>query len=105
MTPQLKGGKPMAISIKEVEHVAKLARLALTDEEKQKFAEQLGRIIDNFNEIKAVNTEGVEPLAHALPLTNVMREDKVVKSPGAQALLANAPSQENNFFRVPKIGE
>ena len=93
------------ITIKEVEHVAKLARLALTDQEKERFAEQLGKIIDHFNELKNVDPTGVEPLAHALPLTNVMREDEVVPPPGSKILLENAPAQENGFFRVPKIGE
>jgi aspartyl-tRNA(Asn)/glutamyl-tRNA(Gln) amidotransferase subunit C len=93
------------ITIKEVEHVAKLARLALTDQEKERFAEQLGKIIDHFNELKNVDTTNVEPLAHALPVTNVMREDEVVSPPGSTILLENAPAQENGFFRVPKIGE
>ena len=93
------------ISIEEVEKVAKLARLALTDAEKRLFAQQLGKIIDHFNELKNVDTQGVEPLSHALPITNVMREDEVVQSPGAETLLKTAPAEENGFFRVPKIGE
>lgn len=92
-------------SIKDVEHVAKLARLALTDEEKVKFAEQLGKIIDNFMALTEVDTEGVEPLAHALPLYNVLREDEVVLPPGRDVLLKNAPAEENGSFKVPKIGD
>jgi aspartyl-tRNA(Asn)/glutamyl-tRNA(Gln) amidotransferase subunit C len=95
----------IVITIKEVEHVAKLARLTLTDEEKERFAQQLGKIIDHFNELKNVDTTNVEPLAHVLPITNVLREDVVVSPPGSAVLLENAPDQENGFFRVPKIGD
>lgn len=93
------------ISIEDVEHVAKLARLALTDEEKVIYAKQLARIIENFNELKEVDTEGVEPFTHALPITNVMREDEIVTPPGRDVLLKTAPAAENGYFRVPKIGE
>ena len=91
------------ISIKDVEHVAKLARLALTEEEKQIYADQLARIIENFNALKEVDTEGVEPMTGALPITNVMREDEIVAPPGREVLLRTAPAAENGYFRVPKI--
>jgi aspartyl-tRNA(Asn)/glutamyl-tRNA(Gln) amidotransferase subunit C len=93
------------ISIEDVEHVAKLARLALTEEEKQKFATQLGAILEHFKELEKVDTAAVEPMAHALPITNVMREDIVVPPPGRGILLQSAPDQENGYFRVPKIGD
>jgi aspartyl-tRNA(Asn)/glutamyl-tRNA(Gln) amidotransferase subunit C len=93
------------ISIKDVEHVAKLARLELTEEEKTKYAKQLGDILENFNQLKELDTTGVEPMFHALPITNVMREDEIVTPPGSKVLLANAPAEENGYFRVPKIGE
>ena len=93
------------ISIKDVEHVAKLARLALTDEEKQQYANQLGDIIKNFQSLNELDTTGVEPLSHALPIVNVMREDVIVLPPGHKVLLANAPAEEKGYFRVPKIGE
>lgn len=95
----------MAISIQEVEHVAKLARLDLTEDEKKLFVEQLSKIIDNFNELSAVDTTGIEPMAHALPIVNVLREDEVHESLGREKLMANAPAAENGFFRVPKIGD
>lgn len=95
----------MSISIKDVEHVAKLARLALNEDEKKLYAEQLSRIIDSFNELNSVNTDGVEPLAHALPIVNVLRDDLVEKSIGREKLMANAPAAERGFFRVPKIGD
>lgn len=93
------------ITVEDVEHVAKLARLALSEEEKQLYAGQLARIIDYFDQLKSVDTTGVEPLAHALSIVNVMRDDEVIAPPGRDVLLKNAPDQENGFFRVPKIGE
>lgn len=95
----------MAISIQEVEHVAKLARLALTEEEKKLYAEQLSKIIDSFNELSLVDTNGIEPLAHALPIVNVLREDEVHESLTREELMSNAPATENGFFRVPRIGD
>ena len=93
------------ISVKEVEHVAKLARLALTEDEKVLYAEQLARIIGYFDELKDVDTEGVEPMAHALPVVNIMREDEVIAPTGREVFLAGAPDTENGFFKVPKIGD
>jgi aspartyl-tRNA(Asn)/glutamyl-tRNA(Gln) amidotransferase subunit C len=93
------------IGVKEVEHVAKLARLALTEDEKTLYAQQLGKIMDYFDQLQTVDTTGIEPLAHPLPITNVMREDEVVAPPGREVLLRNAPDKERGYFRVPKIGE
>ena len=95
----------MAISKQEVEHVAKLARLALSDDEKALYTEQLAKIIDYFDELKNVDTTGIEPMAHALPVTNVMREDITKTPPGCQTMLKNAPAKDGNYFRVPKIGD
>ncbi len=93
------------LTAQTVEHVAKLARLALSEDEKKLYAEQLSKIIDYFDELKAVNTDGVEPMAHALNIVNVLREDVVKTPPGRDLLLKNAPDQENGYFKVPKIGE
>lgn len=93
------------IGVKEVEYVAKLARLALSDDEKKTYAEQLAKIIDYFDELKEVETGGVEPLAHALSIVNVMRDDEVVEPQGGATILSNAPERENGYFKVPKIGE
>ncbi len=95
----------MVITIQDVENVARLARLSLSDAEKELYASQLSRIIENFNELKAVDTTNIEPLAHALPVTNVLREDEIKPSLGRDVLLANAPDREGAFFRVPRIGE
>ena len=91
------------ITIKDVEHVAKLARLELNEEEKEKFSKQLGDILKYVELMNKVDTTGVEPMSHAIPVVNVMREDKVVSEQTKEELMANAPAKEDGFFRVPKI--
>lgn len=91
------------ITIKDVEHVAKLARLELTEEEKVKFSKQLGDILKYVEQMNEVDTTGVEPMSHAIPVVNVFREDVVVQEQTKEELMANAPSKEDGFFRVPKI--
>ena len=91
------------ITIKDVEHVAKLARLELTEEEKEKFTTQLGAVLEYVNQMNEVDTSDVEPMAHAIDFSNVMREDKVVYEQAKEELMKNAPYEENGFFRVPKI--
>lgn len=93
------------ITVTDVEYVARLARLALSAEEKELYAEQLAKIIDYFDQLQAVDTTGIEPMAHTLDLVNVMRADRVVTPPGRQALLAGAPETEGGYFKVPRIGE
>jgi aspartyl-tRNA(Asn)/glutamyl-tRNA(Gln) amidotransferase subunit C len=85
--------------------VAKLARLKLSEQEELLYTEQIGKILEYFDELAAIDTAGVEPMSHPLPLTNVMREDEVEVTLTHDALLKNAPSTEDEFFRVPKIGE
>ncbi len=91
------------ITIKDVEHVAKLARLELSEEEKEKFSKQLGDILKYVEQMNEVDTTGVEPMSHAIPMVNVMREDVVVSENTKEELMANAPLKEDGFFRVPKI--
>lgn len=92
------------ITVKDVEHVAKLARLELSEEEKEKFTKQLGDILKYVEQMNEVDTTGVKPMAHAFGFVNVMREDKVVHEQTKEELMANAPEEENGFFKVPKIG-
>ncbi|MFH0702236.1 MAG: Asp-tRNA(Asn)/Glu-tRNA(Gln) amidotransferase subunit GatC [bacterium] len=91
------------LTIKEVEHVAKLARLELKEEEKSRFAEQISNILDYFNQLSEVNTENIEPMTQAIPTINIMREDKVCQEFDRDEILANAPLEEDNYFKVPKI--
>ena len=93
----------MALTIEEVEHVARLARLSLTDSEKEMYAQQLGSILDFFTILNRLPTDGVEPLAHVLPLFNVMREDEVGQSLPRDEAIANAALTEDGQFKVPKI--
>ena len=93
------------ITLADVEHVANLARLKLSDKEKQLYATQLAKIISYFDELKELDTTGIEPMSHALAVLNVMRDDEVVEPPGHEVILKNAPEIEGSFFRVPRIGE
>ena len=95
----------MAITIQDVEHIAKLARLKLTEEEKQRFQKELGTIIEYFDQLKKLNTEGVPPTTHVVPLENVLREDAVKPCLSVEEALANAPDRKGNYFRVPKVVE
>lgn len=93
----------MALTIKEVEHVAQLARLSLSEEEKTRFADQLSTILDYADILKAIPTEGIEPLTHILPVHNVFREDQVEPSMDRGEILGNAPLAEDFQYKVPKI--
>jgi aspartyl-tRNA(Asn)/glutamyl-tRNA(Gln) amidotransferase subunit C len=89
----------------QVRKVAKLARLDLTDAEVAEFAGQLSAILDYVARMNELNTEGVEPLAHCLPISNVFRDDVGKESLGTEKTLANAPQRDGAFFKVPKILE
>ena len=91
------------INKKDVEHVAKLARIKLTDEETVKFTKQLGDIIKYVDQLNEVDTRGVEPMAHPYPLVNVVRKDIVNYKITKEELLKNAPDKEDSFLKVPKI--
>jgi aspartyl-tRNA(Asn)/glutamyl-tRNA(Gln) amidotransferase subunit C len=87
----------------EVEKVALLGRLDLTDEEKRKFTRQLNQIIDYFRKLQEVDTEGVEPMSHPLALENVMRDDEPRPGLQREEILANAPEKRDGKFVVPRI--
>lgn len=91
------------ISTDDVKHVAKLARLELTEEETEKYSKQLGDILKYVEQMNEVDTTGVEPMPHAIPVYNVMREDVVKYEQTKDELMSNAPFEEDGFFRVPKI--
>lgn len=91
------------ITKEDVKHVAKLARLELTEEEIDKYSTQLGSILEYVQQMNEVDTTGIEPMPHAIPLTNVMREDVVKYEQTKEELMKNAPYEEDGFFRVPKI--
>lgn len=95
----------MALTKKEVEHVANLARLELAEEEADALTGQLGAILNYVEKLKQLNTEGIEPTSHAIPMHNVFREDIVVEPLGQGKALANAPEKADGCFRVPKVVE
>jgi len=93
------------ISREDVEHVARLARLALTDAEKERMREQLDAILTYIDKLKTLDVEGVEPTSHAVPLVNVMRDDEITPCLPQDEAVANAPDPSGEFFRVPRILE
>ncbi len=93
----------MGISAKDVEYLAHLARIQLSPEELQRFSGQLDEILAYVEKLKKAKTEGAPPTSHVLPLTNVFREDKLQPSLSNEAALANAPSREGPYFKVPQI--
>ena len=99
------GGVKRLITREQVDHVAKLARLALSEAEREKMTNQLNRILDAAQELQALDTTGVPPTAFAVPIQNVFRTDEVKESLPQAKVLANAPDPERGFFRVPRIME
>ncbi|WHH59287.1 Asp-tRNA(Asn)/Glu-tRNA(Gln) amidotransferase subunit GatC [Petroclostridium sp. X23] len=95
----------MKITKEQVEHVANLARLTLTEEEKERLTVEMENIIAFADKLNELDTTGVEPTAHAIPIQNVFREDVVETSFDREKILQNAPSQEDGCFKVPKIVE
>ena len=91
------------IETKDVEHVAKLARLELDEDEKVKFSNQLGDILKYVEMMNEVDTSGVEPMNHSIDFSNVMREDIETYEVSKVELMSNAPDVEGDFFKVPKI--
>ncbi len=95
----------MEITKADVEHVAKLARLEITETERDAFSKQLSAILTYVEKLKTLETSGVEPTATVLEQTNVFREDKARPSLPVEKALANAPESESGHFRVPRILE
>lgn len=93
----------MAISVKDVEYLAHLARIGLSPEEMGRFAGQLDEILAYVEKLKSVPVEGIPPTSHVLELSNVFREDETRPSLSNDAALADAPGREGPFFRVPRI--
>lgn len=91
------------ITNEDVAHVARLARLRLSDEELQRFTDQLAAVLDHARDVEALDTEGVAPTAHPLPLINVLRDDEPEPCLDRDEVLAAAPAVEADRFRVPRI--
>ena len=89
----------------DIEHVARLARLELTDEEKARLRDQLGVILENAAKVSEVATDDVPPTAYAIPRSNVLRPDEITPSLTVEEVLSNAPEVEDDRFKVPKVVE
>lgn len=88
-----------------MEYVAKLARLDLSDEEKDEFAVQLNDILTYMDKLNELDTKQVEPTSHVIPIMNVFRSDEVLESLPRESSLGSAPEAEKDFYKVPKIIE
>lgn len=97
----------MAIGAKDVKHVAKLARLGLSEEEITTYTKQLNDILEHMDKLNALNTENIDPLTHAIPgHLNVMRPDGVRDGLSREAALSNAPQSNERYFKVSRmVGE
>ena len=95
----------MSISREELEHVARLARLQLTEEEIELFQVQLGAVLERAQRIQQLPIDDLPPTAHPIDLSNVLRTDVVVPPPLHDAILDNAPEREGDLFKVPRILE
>ena len=94
---------PAAIDEAQVRHIARLARLSLSADEVRLFAGQLAGILDYVKQLDTVNTAGVEPLAHPLLVTDVVRADEPGSTLDPEIALRNAPQREGHFFKVPPV--
>ena len=95
----------MKLSLAEVEHIAQLARLELSTEEKQRYQQQLSAILDYAASLQALDTEGIAPTASVLPERSVLRADEARAGLSLVDVLRNAPQSENDQFRVPPVLE
>jgi aspartyl-tRNA(Asn)/glutamyl-tRNA(Gln) amidotransferase subunit C len=94
------------IAKKDLEHIAWLSRLELSEEDKEKYTPKLNSVLDYFGELDEVDTEGVEPTYHILPMNNVFREDEVnapSKPLTQEEALSNAPKKQDGFFKAPRM--
>ena len=93
----------MAFSRQDLEHVARLARLAVADDEVEELTEQLGQILDLVGQLSTADTSGVEPMAHPLDMVQRLRTDQVTDSDQRERLQANASEVDQGFYKVPRV--
>ena len=91
------------ITEKDLLHMSWLSRLELSEEDKKKYTPKLNSVLDYFNELDEVDTEGIEPTYHVLPLNNVFREDEKGSSLSQEEALYNAPKKQDGFFKAPRM--
>jgi aspartyl-tRNA(Asn)/glutamyl-tRNA(Gln) amidotransferase subunit C len=95
----------MNITKEQVEHVARLARLALADNEIERLTDDMDAILGYVETLNELNTDGIEPTAHAVPMANAFRADEVQPTIGVERALQNAPAAADGCFQVPKVIE
>ena len=95
----------MSLTLEEVEHIAELARLRLTEEEKERYREQLSSILDYFEQLQELDTADIPPTSSVLPPRSVLRDDQARPGLSLEALLKNAPEAEDGQFRIPPVLE
>lgn len=93
----------MPLSEKEVEHIAELAKIKISKDEKNLFTKQFNEILQFFHQLDEVDTSSIEPTFHVVDLKNRFREDKVEPTLSTEIALENAPKKEKNFFKAPKL--
>lgn len=94
------------ITKKDLEHIAWLSRLELSEEDRERYAPKLNSVLDYFGELDKVDTEGIEPTYHVLALSNVFRDDEInlpTKSLSQNEALSNAPKKQDGFFKAPRM--
>ena len=95
----------MAVTVDEVRGVAELARLRFSPDEEERLTEDLNRILQYMDKLNELDTEGVKPTSHVLPLGNAFRRDEVDPSPAVAEILAAAPQRQGRYYKVPRIIE
>ncbi len=93
----------MPVSVKDVQYIARLAKLRLSEQELPQMTQQLNKILEYMDQLNELDTEDVQPLAHPLQMENVFREDVRQPSLKPEEALANAPERKGNYFSVPKV--
>lgn len=93
----------MTLSEKEVEHIAELARIRVSENEKNLFTKQFNEILQFFHQLDEVDTSSIEPTFHVVDIKNIFREDEVEPTLSTEDALKNAPKKEKNFFKAPKL--
>lgn len=101
----MNGGIQMKLTKKDVDNVAVLSRLSIPADQKTQYMQEIDNFLEYGEVLQQVDTEGIEPMAHVLPLRNVFRDDTVQPSLERQQALSNAPEQEDGYFVVPQIIE
>ena len=93
----------MPVTLKDVEHIASLAKLEFSDAEKEKLTHQMNQILEYMDQLNSLDTTAVEPLSHVIELSNVFRNDEVKPGVTTEDALKNAPDRNEQFFKVPKV--